>query len=139
MFQGVRFGLGMDLSYKYVNPVATIGSDNPANAAEPDATANVLMDGPFFSGQSWRNLQKTSYAPYGSSTTPAGGGFNYEYGDEVVRFDGSAWIYETSGSEIARAWSTEPYPWLATTWNNNFYAAKVISSYAKATNYPEVP
>jgi hypothetical protein len=93
MFQGVSFGLGMDLSYKYVN--AFLGSDNPANAAEPDATAHLLMDGPlyntfgvpsslFIGGQSWRKL------------TPAAisnGKQSYTYGDERVSWDGYRWSY----------------------------------------------
>jgi hypothetical protein len=93
MFQGVRFGLGMDLSYKYVN--AFLGSDDPANAAEPDATAHLLMDGPlyntfgvpsslFIGGQSWRKL------------TPAAisnGKQSYTYGDERVSWDGYRWSY----------------------------------------------
>jgi hypothetical protein len=143
MFQGVRFGLGMDLSYKYVNPVATIGSDNPANAAEPDATAWVLMDGPwyntpgdpssgFIGGQSWRKMAPIGYAPYGNET--------YVYGDEVVRYETGVWLYLNSTlGEIARAYSYEGRPWLVTTWNNGFSAAKITSSYVKTTNYPEVP
>jgi hypothetical protein len=93
MFQGVRFGLGMDLSYKYVN--AFLGSDDPANAAEPDATAHLLMDGPlyntfgvpsslFIGGKSWRKL------------TPAAisnGKQSYTYGDERVSWDGYRWSY----------------------------------------------
>ena len=116
-----------------------IGSDNPANAAEPNATAWVLMDGPFgptegtfYGGQSWRKMEPIGYFPYGNET--------YTYGDEVVRFDGGAWIYENATlGEIARAWSTAQYPWLATTWNNGFTAAKVTSTYEKTTNYPAVP
>jgi hypothetical protein len=83
----------MDLSYKYVN--AFLGSDDPANAAEPDATAHLLMDGPlyntfgvpsslFIGGQSWRKL------------TPAAisnGKQSYTYGDELVSWDGYRWSY----------------------------------------------
>jgi len=116
-----------------------IGSDNPANAAEPNATAWVLMDGPFgptegtfYGGQSWRKMEPIGYFPYGNET--------YTFGDEVVRFDGGAWIYENATlGEIARAWSTAQYPWLATNWNNGFTAAKVTSTYEKTTNYPAVP
>jgi hypothetical protein len=93
MFQGVRFGLGLDLAYKYVN--ALLGGDDPANAAEPDATAYLLMDGPlyntfgdpssfFIGGASWRKL-----APAGISN----GKQSYTYGDERVSWDGYRWSY----------------------------------------------
>jgi hypothetical protein len=121
----------------------TIGSDDPANAAEPDATAHVLMDGPlyntpgvpssgFVGGQSWRKMAPIGYAPYGNET--------YVFGDEVVRYETGVWLYlnDTLG-EIARAYSYEGRPWLATNWNNNFSAAKVTPTYVKTTNYPAVP
>jgi len=59
--------------------IVSIGDDDPANSTEPDATAWVLMDGPFYNtpgnpgsgfigGQSWRKMApsapvngKTSY------------------------------------------------------------------------------
>ena len=121
----------------------TLGGDDPANAAEPDATAWVLMDGPwyntpgdpssgFIGGQSWRKMAPIGYAPYGNET--------YEYGDEVVRYETGVWLYLNSTlGEIARAYSYEGRPWLVTTWNNNFTAAKIIPSYSKMTNYPDVP
>ena len=119
-----------------------IGSDNPANAAEPDATAWVLMDGPWYNtpgdpgsgfvgGQSWRKMEPIGYFPYGNET--------YVYGDETVRYETGVWLYiNATLGEIARAYGTEPYPWLAT-WNNGFTAAKITSSYVKNTNYPAVP
>jgi hypothetical protein len=119
----------------------TIGSDNPANAAEPDATAWLLMDGPwyntpgnpnsgFIGGQSWRKMAPIGYFPYGRET--------YVYGDEVVRFDGT-WRYENSGLGIISTGGTEgQYPWQAT-WNGSFTAAKITGTYVKTTNYPAVP
>jgi hypothetical protein len=119
-----------------------IGSDNPANAAEPDATAWVLMDGPWYNtagdpnsgfvgGQSWRKMEPIGYAPYGNET--------YVYGDETVRYETGVWLYlNTTLGEIARAYGYETYPWLAT-WNNGFTGAKITSSYVKTTNYPAVP
>ena len=142
MFQGVRFGLGMDLGYKYIMAIPIIGGDDPANAAEPDATAWVLMDGPWYNtpgdpnsgfvgGQSWRRMSPIGYAPYGNET--------YVYGDEVVRYETGVWLYENSIlGEIARAYSYEARPWLAT-WNNGFSGAKITSTYVKTTNYPAVP
>jgi hypothetical protein len=122
---------------------ATIGSDDPANETEPNATAYVLMDGPlyntpgvpssgFVGGQSWRKMAPIGYFPYGNET--------YTYGDEVVRYETGVWLYENSNAgEIARAYSYAIYPWLATNWNNGFSAAKVTSTYVKTTNYPAVP
>jgi hypothetical protein len=124
-------------------PLPTIGSDDPANAAEPDDTAWVLMDGPwyntpgdpssgFIGGQSWRKMAPIGYAPYGNET--------YVYGDEVVRYETGVWLYlNATLGEIARAYSYEPYPWLATTWTNGFTAAKITPTYIKTTNYPAVP
>jgi hypothetical protein len=64
-----------------------------------------------------RLLSPIGYLPYGFET--------YQYGDEVVRYDGSAWIYENNAGigEIARVYSNQPRPWLAT-WPN-FSAEKV--------------
>ncbi len=67
-----------------------IGEDDPANAAEPDATAWVLMDGPFYNttgdpnsgfvgGQSWRKM-----AP----SADVNGKTSYIYGDETVTWTG---------------------------------------------------
>lgn len=141
MFQGVRFGLGLDLSYKYGTAVSVLGGDNPANATEPDATAWVLMDGPlyntegdpssgFIGGQSWRKM-----AP----ATPINGKTSYTYGDETVAWNGSAWEYSNIYRGIFASSSDDvAYPWLAT-WNNSFSAAKITSAYIKTTNYPAVP
>ena len=123
--------------------ILSIGSDNPANAAEPNATAWVLMDGPwyntpgnpssgFIGGQSWRKMAPIGYTPYGNET--------YVYGDETVRYETGVWLYINSGlGEIARSYGYEAYPWLATNWSNGFTAAKVTSTYIKTTNYPTVP
>jgi hypothetical protein len=86
----------------------------------PDATAQVLMTG---ANSAWpaelgpRLLSPIGYAPYGLET--------YQYFDEVVRYDGSAWIYEnTQGiGEIVRVYDNQPRPWLVT-WPN-FTATKV--------------
>ena len=129
---------GLNVAYEGIG-APRVGSDNPANAAEPNATAWVLMDGPFgpsegtfYGGQSWRKMAPIGYAPYGNET--------YVYGDETVRYETGVWLYINSGlGEIARAYSYEPYPWLATTWNNGFTAAKITSTYIKTTNYPAVP
>lgn len=118
-----------------------IGMDDPANAAEPNATAWVLMDGPWYNtpgdpgsgfvgGQSWRKMAPIGYFPYGRET--------YTYGDETVRFDGT-WRYENTTLGIIATGGTEgQYPWQAT-WTNNFTAAKITSTYVKTTNYPAVP
>jgi len=129
---------GLNIAYDDIG-ASRIGSDNPANASEPNATSWVLMDGPFYDnqgnfygGQSWRKMAPIGYAPYGNET--------YVYGDETVRYETGVWMYINSGfGEIARAYSTEPYPWLATTWNNGFTAAKITSAYNKTTNWPTVP
>jgi len=132
---------GLNVAYEGIG-ATRVGSDNPANAAEPNATAWVLMDGPwyntqgdpgsgFIGGQSWRKMAPIDYAPYGNKT--------YVYGDETVRYETGVWLYiNATLGEIARAYGTEPYPWLAT-WNNGFSAAKITSSYNKTTNYPAVP
>lgn len=118
-----------------------IGMDDPANAAEPDATAWVLMDGPWYNtpgdpgsgfvgGQSWRKMAPIGYFPYGRET--------YTYGDETVRFDGT-WRYENTTLGIIATGGTEgQWPWQAT-WTNGFTAAKITSTYVKTTNYPAVP
>ena len=118
-----------------------IGSDNPANAAEPDATAWVLMDGPFYNttgnagsgfigGQSWRKMQPSA---------AINGRAAYVYGDEAVNWTGSLWQYTNTGrGVIASSSSNVSYPWLAT-WANNYSATKITSTYVKTTNYPAVP
>ena len=119
-----------------------IGEDDPANAAEPNATAWVLMDGPlyntpgvpssgFVGGQSWRKMSPIGYLPYGAET--------YIYGDEYVRWNGSFWAYGNNTlGDFAISFDAVPYPWLAT-WNNDFTGAKITSTYVKTTNYPAVP
>ncbi len=118
-----------------------IGSDNPANAAEPDATAWVLMDGPFYNttgnagsgfigGQSWRKMQPSA---------AINGRAAYVYGDEGVNWTGTAWQYTNTGrGVIASSSSNVAYPWLAT-WANDYSATKITSTYVKTTNYPAVP
>lgn len=100
------------------NPIITyVGKSQPLPSCS-DATAKVLMTG---SNAVWphgpRLLSPIGYLPYGFET--------YQYGDEVVRYDGSAWIYENNAGigEIARVYSNQPRPWLAT-WPN-FSAEKV--------------
>jgi len=118
-----------------------IGQDNPANAAEPNATAWVLMDGPFYNtpgvpasgfkgGQSWRKM-----APSGTTN----GKTDYIYGDERVYWDGDDWLYtNVSAGVISMGIGGGEYPWLAT-WTTNYTAAKITGSYVKTTNYPAVP
>ena len=130
---------------EFINEVITvpgIGSDDPNNALEPDATAWVLMDGPFYNtpgdpnsgfigGQSWRKMQPIGYLPYGAET--------YIYGDEYVRWNGSFWAYGNNTlGDFAISFDAVPYPWLAN-WNNNYTAVKITSTYVKTTNYPAVP
>jgi len=141
MLQGIKLGLGLSVAYKHVT-IAAIGSDNPANAAEPDATAWVLMDGPFYNtpgnpssgfvgGQSWRKMQPGALV---------NGKTSYTYGDETVSWTGSVWQYTNTGRGVISSSTADvAYPWLATTWNNGFTAAKITSSYNKTTNYPAVP
>jgi hypothetical protein len=119
-----------------------LGMDDPANAATPDAIAWVLMDGPygdgngFYAGQSWRNLAPTGSSPWiASPPYPANG---YAYGSEVVRFDGTVWVYENTNGIIATGGGLGQYPWQAT-WTGSYTAAKTTSTYVKTTNYPAVP
>lgn len=120
-----------------------IGSDDPNNALEPNATAWVLMDGPlyniegdensgFVGGQSWRKMAPIGYLPYGKET--------YIYGDEQVRWNGAFWAYvnDLAGRTFAISYDNVQWPWLAT-WTNNFVGAKITSTYVKTTNYPAVP
>jgi hypothetical protein len=118
-----------------------IGEDDPANAAEPDATAWVLMDGPFYNtpgdpnsgfvgGQSWRKM-----AP----SAPVNGKTSYIYGDETVTWTGTEWQYANLYTGVIASSSSDvTYPWLAT-WNNGYTGAKITSTYVKTTNYPAVP
>jgi len=119
----------------------SIGSDNPANAAEPDATAWVLMEGPFYNtpgdpssdfvgGASWRKMEPGALVNNKTS---------YTYGDETVSWTGSVWQYSnTSSGVIASSTANVTYPWLAI-WTNGFTATKITPSYSKTTNYPAVP
>jgi hypothetical protein len=130
-----------DINNAPINICPQIGSDDPANAAEPDATAWVLMDGPFYNtlgnpgsgfvgGQSWRKM-----AP----AAPVNGKTSYVYGDEGVNWTGSVWQYtNTSLGVISSSTDNVLYPWLAT-WTNGYTAAKITSTYVKTTNYPAVP
>ena len=113
-----------------------IGQDDPLNAAEPNSTAWVLMDGPygdgygFYGGLSWRKMQPA---------TITNGKTDYIYGDERVYWDGFQWIYfNTMGLGIISTGRGGIYPWLAT-WTGNYSGAKIYSTYAKSTNYPAVP
>lgn len=124
-----------------INDCPLIGSDDPANATEPDATAWVLMDGPFYNtpgdpnsgfigGQSWRKMAPSS---------PVNGKTSYIYGDETVSWSGSQWEYSNLYTGvIASSTSDVTYPWLAI-WTNNYTGAKITSTYVKTTNYPAVP
>jgi len=122
-------------------PPPEIGSDNPANEAEPNATAWVLMDGPFYNtpgnpdsgfvgAQSWRKMEPSA---------PVNGRAAYVYGDEGVNWTGTQWQYtNTSSGVIASSSSDVAFPWLAT-WTNGYSGAKITSIYEKTTNYPAVP
>jgi hypothetical protein len=102
------------------NPIASYDGGSVALPSCSDAIAQVLMTG---ANSAWpvelgpRLLSPIGYAPYGLET--------YQYFDEVVRYDGSAWIYEnTQGiGEIVRVYDNQPRPWLVT-WPN-FTATKV--------------
>jgi hypothetical protein len=125
----------------YIAPF--IGQDNPANALEPNATAWVLMDGPFYStpgvpssgfkgGASWRKME-----PSGTTN----GKTDYTYGNERVYWDGANWLYTNEVSYIVTTISAGTggaWPWLAT-WSDQYTGAKITGSYAKTTNYPAVP
>jgi hypothetical protein len=122
-------------------PPPTIGSDNPANAAEPNATAWVLMDGPFYNtpgnpgsgfvgGQSWRKMAPTIVNGYGK--------MQYTYGDENVFFNGTNWLYTNTQKGTISTGTGGDWPWLAT-WTTNYTGAKITGSYTKSTNYPAVP
>jgi hypothetical protein len=64
-----------------------------------------------------RTLSPIEYAPYGKET--------YQYGDEVVRFDGSAWIYSNATyGELVRVYSYVDWPWLVP-WTTPYSAARI--------------
>jgi len=111
--------------------------NDPANVAEPDATAWVLMDGPFYNtpgdpnsgfvgGQSWRKMEPAA---------PVNGKTSYVFGDEGINWTGTAWQYTnvTSGV-ISTSADNVTYPWLAT-WTNGYLAAKIAPTYVKTTNF----
>lgn len=123
---------------KYMETV-NLGSDNPANAMEPNSTACLLMDGPlyvvagnsnsgFLGGQSWRKLIPAGYMPHGKET--------YSYGDELVLWNGSYWSYFNVASSriFAVSYDDVQWPWQAS-WTNDFAGGKVISTYVKTGNY----
>ncbi len=124
-----------------ISDCPSIGEDDSANAAEPNATAWVLMDGPFYNtpgdsnsgfvgGQSWRKMAPSSLV---------NGKTSYIYGDETVTWTGTEWEYANLYTGvISSSLSDVEYPWLAT-WNNGYTGAKITSSYVKTTNYPAVP
>jgi hypothetical protein len=131
-----------DINNVEIDDCPVLGEDDPANAAEPDATAWVLMDGPlyntpgnpssgFLGGQSWRKMAPIGYLPYGRET--------YNYGDEYVRWNGAYWAYGNNTlGDFTISFDDVVYPWLAI-WSNNFTGAKITSAYVKTTNYPAVP
>jgi len=116
-------------------PWTGIGIDDPANAAEPEATAWVLMDGPFgdengfYGGQSWRKM-----APVGT----VNGKTSYNYVDESLSWDGTNWLYTNVGLGVVSTGTGGTWPWQAT-WTGSYKGAKVTSTYVKTTNYPAVP
>ena len=95
------------------------------------------MDGPFgdengfYGGQSWRKMAPIGYAPYGRET--------YQYVDEVVRFDGTVWLYENATiGLVATGGNQGQWPWQAT-WTGSYKGTKITAAYVKTTNYPAVP
>lgn len=121
--------------------IPAIGTDNPANASEPDATAWVLMDGPFYNtagnpasgfqgGQSWRKMAPARIT---------NGKTDYIYGDERLYWDtDNTWKYLNIYKGILSVGSGGAWPWTAT-WTNSYTGGKITGSYNKTTNYPTVP
>jgi hypothetical protein len=71
-----------------------------------DDIARVTMTGWSFGDRTLTQLDPP-YNPYGT-------GFTYAYGDEVVRHNGAAWLYESATEGlITITYSMEPWPWLA--------------------------
>jgi hypothetical protein len=109
--------------------------DDPANAAEPEATAWVLMDGPFgdgfgfYGGVSWRKM-----APVGT----VNGKTSYNYVDETLYWDGTNWLYTNVGLGVVSTGTGGNWPWQAS-WTGSYTGAKITGSYVKTTNYPAVP
>jgi hypothetical protein len=116
-------------------PWTGIGTDDPANAAEPEATAWVLMDGPygdengFYGGQSWRKM-----APVGT----VNGKTSYNYVDESLSWDGTNWLYTNIGLGVVSTGTGGLWPWQAT-WTDSYKGTKITAAYVKTTNYPAVP
>jgi len=105
--------LGLSLNLRSGSFAAT----NVVLPSCPDSSAQVVMYGP--APFEVRTLSPIGYAPYGLET--------YQYGDEVVRYDGSAWIYENSQpeyGELARVYSNQPRPWLVS-WAAPYSAEKL--------------
>ena len=97
------------------------GIDQPVPTCD-DMTSKVLMTGENAIWSFGPRLLTQTVPPY----NPYGTGFTYTFGDEVVRHDGSAWIYSNSDrGEIARSYSPVAWPWLAT-WPD-FVATKVCA------------
>jgi hypothetical protein len=132
-FTGKLFSPGVSLVQG--RPWTGIGIDDPANAAEPEATAWVLMDGPFgngegfYGGQSWRKM-----APVGT----VNGKTSYKYVDETVSWDGTNWLYTNVGLGVVSTGTGGTWPWQAT-WTGSYKGTKITAAYVKTTNYPAVP
>jgi len=118
----------------------SIGTDNPANASEPEATAWVLMDGPFYNtagnpasgfqgGQSWRKMAPAAVT---------NGKTDYLYGDERLYWTGTDWQYTNLYKGVLSVGTGGAWPWLAT-WTGDYTGGKITGSYNKTTNYPTVP
>jgi len=116
-------------------PWTGIGTDDPANAAEPEATAWVLMDGPygdeygFYAGQSWRKMAPGAIV---------NGKTSYNYVDETVYWDGTNWLYTNVGLGVVSTGTGGNRPWQAA-WTGSYTGTKITSTYVKTTNYPSVP
>jgi len=121
-------------------PTPAIGTDNSANASEPEATAWVLMDGPFYNtagnpasgfqgGQSWRKMAPAAVT---------NGKTDYLYGDERLYWTGTDWQYTNLYKGVLSIGTGGAWPWLAT-WTGDYTGGKITGSYNKTTNYPTVP
>ena len=88
-----------------------------------DSSAHLVMYGP--APFEVRTLRPIGYPPYGKET--------YNYYDETVRFDGSAWIYENSSpeyGELARVYSNADWPWLVS-WPAPYSAEKLCLPFSE--------
>jgi hypothetical protein len=109
---GPSLGIGADPG----SPAVQTPQSEP-EAVCTDEEARVLMSGWAFGDRILTQLQPP-YNPYGT-------GFTYTYGGEVVRNNGSAWLYESATEGlIAITYSPVAWPWLAT-WPEPFTASKV--------------